>query len=236
MPGFTQVALVAALLLPPVPVLLAQTAIDPWGHWQGTLQAPDGPIGFEVDLTKTAAGAPAGTLTIPSQQIKGLPLIKVTPNGTSISFQARSDQSFDGVVAADGASMSGQFSVGGATIPFTMVRAGDARLEAAPRSAPIAKELEGTWNGALTVEATVLRLVLTMSNQPDGTATGRIINVDQGGLQVPVAIKQDGSTLNIESRVTAGSFSGRLNAAATELVGTYTQGPLSSPLTFKRQP
>ena len=86
------------------------------------------------------------------------------------------------------------------------------------------------------VDAATLRLVLTMANQVDGTAAGRIVNVDQGGLQVPVVIGQDGSSVTIESRVIAGAFSGRLNATGTALVGTYTQGPLSSPLTFIRQP
>jgi hypothetical protein len=230
------IILVATLLPLPVPAVIAQTAVDPSGHWQGSLRAPDSPIAFEVDLAKNAAGELAGALTIPSQHIKGLPLGKISVNGTTVIFQARSDQSFSSVVSADRTSMSGQFTVGGATVPFDLTRAGEARLEAPPKSAPIAKELEGVWNGTLMVDGAPLRMVLTMSNQPDGTATGRIVNVDQGGLLVPVAIRQDGSTVTIDSQVIAGAFSGRLNSTGTELVGTYTQGPLSAPLTFRRQP
>jgi len=32
-------------------------------------------------------------------------------------------------------------------IPFSVMRTGDARIAPAPRSAPIGKELEGTWHG-----------------------------------------------------------------------------------------
>ena len=73
-----------------------------------------------------------------------------------------------------------------------------------------------------------------MLNQPDGTATGAIVNIDQGGLTLPVAIAQQGANLTLELKAVGGSYSGALNAAGTELVGTYTQGPRAVPLTFRR--
>ena len=151
MRAFTRSILVAApLLLPPAARLVAQTAVDPSGHWQGSLQAPDSPIGFEVDLAKNARGELAGTLSVPSQQIKGLPLINIAVTATAVNFQARSDQSFGGVLAADGRSMAGQFSVSGGTVAFNMARSGTGEDRSAAESPPIAKELEGTWLGALT--------------------------------------------------------------------------------------
>jgi hypothetical protein len=57
----------------------------------------------------------------------------------------------------------------------------------------------GTWNSTLEVEGMPLRLVLTISNQPDGTAAGRIVNLDEGGRQVPVAITQKASTVTLDS-------------------------------------
>jgi hypothetical protein len=38
---FTRLLLLAALLLFPAPSLLAQTAVDPSGHWQGAVNAPN---------------------------------------------------------------------------------------------------------------------------------------------------------------------------------------------------
>jgi hypothetical protein len=236
MPVFTRSVLIVAALVMPATALFAQRASDPSGHWQGTLQAPDSPVDFDVDLATSASGEWTGTLTVPSQHIAGLPLRTIAVTGTAVTFQARSDQSFTGVVSADANSMSGSLAVGSVTIPFTMVRIGAARIAAPPKSAPIATALEGTWNGALAVQGATLRLVLTMANQSDGTATGRIVNVDEGGLQVPVSIKQDGPMLTIDSRVIDGSFSGVLDAAGSALVGTYTQRGISAPLTFRRQP
>ena len=68
--------------------------------------------------------------------------------------------------------MSGEFttSQGGYTIPFNLTRTGNAQIAAAPRSAPIGKELEGTWNGTLEVAGKHERLVLKMANQIDRPA------------------------------------------------------------------
>jgi len=231
---FTRMLLLTALIPVPATFLFGQNAVDPSGHWQGTIQAPDKAIGFEVDLAKNGDGELVGTVSIPAQQVKGLPLGKVTVEGGAVSFYARSDQPLRGVLSADGTSMSGDFSARGASLPFTMTRAGEARIEAPVKSAPITKELEGTWNGTLEVEGIQLRLVLTMSNQPDGTAIGRIVNLDEGGLQIPVAITQKASTVTLDSTVVASGFAGTLNAAGTELAGTFTQGAVVAPLTFRR--
>ncbi len=186
----TRMLLFAALLVLPRPSLLAQTAVDPSGHWQGTIQTPGTAVDFEVDLAKSGNGELAGTLSIPAQRIKGLPLDKVAVKGTSVNFQVRADQPFSGVLSADGISMAGDLFVNAATFAFSMTRVGEARVEAPAKSAPITKELGGTWNGTLEVAGMQVRLELTMSNQPDGTATGRIVNLDEGGLQVPVVITQ----------------------------------------------
>lgn len=224
----------ASLLLLPSSVLHAQTAVNPSGHWEGTLLAPGMEIGFEVDLATNGRGDLGGTLSVPQQKLKGLPLQKAAVDGASIHFQAREDQPFTGVFSPDGTSLSGDLLVSGTTVPFTLTRAGEPRIEAPARSAPISRDLEGTWNGTLDVQGVQRRLVLTMSNQADGTATGRLVNLDEGGLQIPVAITQKASSVTIDTTVIASSFSGTLNAAGTELAGTLTQGALSLPLTFTR--
>jgi hypothetical protein len=152
--------------------------------------------------------------------------------GKSISFHARRDQTMSGDLSEDGKSISGTYALEGVTLPFLLTRTGDARMEPPVRSASIGREFEGTWNGTLDVDGG-LRLMLKMSNHSDGTATGSIVNVDQGGLEIPVAIAQQGTTVTLTSTVVAGSFSGALNAGGTELAGAWTQGPASLPLTFR---
>jgi hypothetical protein len=228
--------LVAALLLPPA-APLAQTAVGPSGHWEGAIQAPERKVRLELDLTQKGAGDFSGTLTNQDEQVKGLPLLMVTVVDKSISFHARTDQRFNGVLSTDGTTMSGTFLIdteeGSFTVPFSATRTGEARVPAPPRSAPLAKGLEGTWNATLAVHGKQKRAVLTMSNHPDGTSTGTIVSVDEGGLQIPIAITQtaDGLTINL---VTGGSFTGKLNAQGTDLVGTFTEGSLSLPMTFRR--
>jgi hypothetical protein len=226
--------LIAALSLSSAASLHAQTAADPSGHWQGTVQAPGMDLEFEVDLATGGNGELAGTVSIPSQNLKGLPLLKVAVDGDAVTFYARSDQPLKGVLSADGKSISGDFFAGGASVPFSLTRVGEAKIEALARSASIARELEGAWTGTLEVGGMQLRLVLALANQPDGTATGHIVNLDQGGLRLPLTITQTASTVRLDSTVVVSSFSGTLNAEATELAGTFTQGAAVVPLTFRR--
>ena len=231
---FGRTLLVAALLVSSASFLQAQAAADPSGHWEGMLQAPGMDVGFEVDFTKTGTGALAGTVSIPAQKLEGLPLLKVAVDGGTVTFYARSDQPLRGVLSADGTSMSGDFFAGGNSVPFTMKRVGDAHVVPAATSAPIGEDLEGTWNATLEAGGMQLRLILTLANQPDGTAIGHIINVDQGGLRLPLVVTQKASSVTLDSTVVPSSFSGTLNPAATELAGTFTQGTLSVPMTFRR--
>jgi hypothetical protein len=212
----------------------AQAPADPSGHWEGSVQAPGLELQFEVDMAKNSQGVIGGTIGIPQQQLKGLPLLEVKVAGTVVSFHARRDQPFDGWLAPDGQSMSGDYSIEGFTVPFRMTRTGDARIEAPLTSPRIAADLEGTWNAIGDVNGRPVRLTLTMTNHPDGTATGRVVNLNDGGLELPIAIAQKDSSVTLEVRVVASSFSGVLNSDRTELAGTWTQGPATLPLTFRR--
>jgi len=193
-------------------------------------------VEFGVDLTKDGSGARAGTVSSPAQSLKGLALLKVAVEGRSVTFYARADQPLTGVLSADGGSMSGDFFASGNSVPFAMNRVGDARVLAPATSAPIGKELEGAWNGTLEANGITLRLVLTLTNQPDGTAIGHIVNLDEGGLRLPLVITQKASSVTLDSTVVPSAFSGTLNPAATELAGTFTQGTFNAPLTFRRSP
>lgn len=242
---FTRLLLIAALLFLTASSLRAQTAADPSGHWEGSIQANnpnDGSIvqlTMEVDLAKTGRGDFAGAISIPQQNLKGRPLTNVAVEGQSVSFQIMlsdpGDNTFKGALSPDGKSMSGDLTHSGASLPFSLTRSGDPRIEPPAKSTPIGKELEGTWNGTLDVDAKQLRIVLTMTNQPDGTAAGRMVNLEQATLEIPITtITQEASSLILDVKAVNGSYSGALNPAGTELVGTWTQGPATLPLTFKR--
>ena len=233
--------LVAALFLVPAPLLYAQIAADPSGHWDGAIQAPGKEVKFEVDLAKNSRGELAGTFSNPAQNIKGYPLTNIAVEGRSIHFLLKVNSGggpFEGVLSADGQSMSGDFTAttadGTFKVPFSLTRTGDARIDTPPRSAPIGKELEGTWNGTLDVNGKQLGLVLKMSNHPDGTATGSLVSVDQGVEIAVTTITQKASSVILDVKIVGGTYASALNADGTELVGTWTEGPLVLPLTFRR--
>ena len=217
--------------------LSAQPASDPSGHWEGSLQSPLGELPFEIDLAKNGAGEFVGALNQPSEHITGLPLANIAVDGKSLRFQIKGtagERAFKGALSDDGKSISGYYSQGGYTIPFSIARTGDSRFEAPVQIAPISKELEGTWNGTLDANGKQLRAVLTLSNQPDGTASGSIVTVDDG-LEIPIAlITQHASTVTLDLKAVGASFSGAINPDATELAGKYTQGSLVLPVTFRR--
>lgn len=226
--------LVAALIISSA-VAFSQTPAGPSGHWEGAIQVPGQELKIEIDLS--GAGEKwEGTITIPAQGLKGLPLSAIAVKGDSVSFAIKGipgEPQFKGTLSKDAKALSGDFSQGGGTVPFALTRTGEAKIERPPKSTPITKDLEGSWEGALDVDGKILRLVLKLSNQPDGIATGMLISVDQGGAEVPIAaVVQTGAHLKLVVPAVAGNYDGDLKDA--QLTGTWTQGPRTWPLMFKR--
>ena len=216
----------------------AQTEVNPSGHWEGTVQAPEMETKIELDLGRDAAGGLMGTFTQPGERVTGLPLSDFALEGTSIRFQIkgkRGERAFDGQLSSDGKSITGSFTMGGYAMPFSLARTGEARIEAPVASPRLASELVGSWDGTLNVQGTQLRLTLTMANRTDGTSVASILNVDQG-LEIPVsAITQAGSSVTLEVKSINGSYTGAVNGSGTELAGTFSQGTGSVPLTFHKK-
>jgi hypothetical protein len=130
--------------------------------------------------------------------------------------------------------MSGDFaSLEFGTLPFTVTRTGDARIDPPAKLPAITKQLQGTWTGTLDVDGG-FQLLLTLTNQPDGTAAGSVINRSQA-VEVPItAMTVSGANVTLEMKAVRASYTGTLNRDGTELAGTFTQGPASLPLTFRR--
>jgi hypothetical protein len=230
-PRATAIAL--ALLLPcGASAAHAQTALDPSGHWKGSVEIPGQTLPFEFDLAKDANGHLVGTIS--GRDVKNLPLTKVAVSGRSVTLQASSEQPYSGELSTDGRTITGTVTLSGYSLPLELTRTGDARIEPPPTSAPIGKELEGSWEGTLNASRGPLRIILTMANQPGGRATGHIVSVDEGGLMVPIIITQNGASVSYAATAVPSSWAGMLSADGNELVGTFSKGPASLPLTFRR--
>ena len=119
------------------------------------------------------------------------------------------DPKFTGTLSPDGKAISGDYSQGGGTMPFTLAWKREATREVIPASTPITKEFEGTWEGALDVGGKTLRLVLTLTNA-DGRGVASIVSVDQGGAQIPAAsVQQNASHLSARCPGDRGLIRGR---------------------------
>ena len=240
MRAFIRMLLVASLLLVAATSVPAQTGVDPSGHWEGTIHAPNMEVVIGIDLATNTKGQLTGTFAQPAEGVKGLPLSEITVNGSSIRLLLKPGGSgggtFNATISADGKTISGDFIMaeGGHALPFTLARTGAANIAPAPKSPPIAKELEGSWNGTLDAGGRQMRVVVKMANQPDGTSTGTIVSVDGTGVEIPIAIAQKGSAVSLEAATVGASYAGVLNAAATEIVGTWTQRGAALPLTLRR--
>jgi uncharacterized protein len=216
-------------------VTFAQPTTGPAGHWEGAIQVPGQELEIQIDL----AGAGEkwdGTITIPAQNLKGFPLSDISVQGDTVRFAMKGvpgEPQFKGAVSKDAHTLSGDFSQGGGTVPFTLTRTGEAKFEPLPKSTPITKDLEGSWAGTLDVEGKTLRLTLKLSNQADGLAAGTVVSIDQGGAEIPItAVIQTGTHLKLAVRAIAATYEGDLEDG--QLTGKWTQGPGTWPLVFKR--
>lgn len=230
--GTTAVLLAAAS----ISAVSAQAPSSAEGHWEGTIQVPAQAIDIVVDLASRAGGTWEGTITIPQQNVKAMPLSDITVSDDAVGFAMKGvpgDPRFKGKLSKDPRSLSGDFTQGGATIPFTLSWKGEPRIEPPARSTAVTPEFEGSWEGTLNAGGTPLRLTIKLANEGE-QATGTMVSVDQGGVELPITtIRQEGARLVLLVASVGGSYEGELKEGRIE--GTWTQGPNSLPLVFTRR-
>jgi pimeloyl-ACP methyl ester carboxylesterase len=101
---------------------LAQEPADLAGHWEGRLHTPGAGLVVKLDLTHDADGW-SGTIDIPAQGAKGLPLGHFEQDGANLRFQileVPGEPTFTGELT-DG-KLAGVFTQAGATLTFELGR------------------------------------------------------------------------------------------------------------------
>jgi hypothetical protein len=201
--------MIAALLA--LSFVFVQPTATPSGHWEGSLQVPGQELKIQVDLAVTGEKWD-GTISIPAQNMRGFPLSAITVQGDKVSFAMKGvpgAPQFNGTLSKDGKGLSGDFTQGGATFPFTLARTGEAKIEAQQKSTPITKELEGSWEGPLNVDGTTLRLLVKLANSTDGIGSGTLVSLDQGNAEIPIAtVLQTGARLKLLLPAIAANYEG----------------------------
>jgi hypothetical protein len=205
------------------------------GHWEGVIKAPGQELAVTVDLTRDSNGNWVGAIAIPVQGVKNFALAPVSVDGMAVTFGMKGipgDPLFKGTVSGDPRAISGEFSQGGMTMPFALVWKGEPKFETPPKSTTITKDLEGSWEGALNVQGTTLRLVLDLSNE-GGAGSGTLTSLDQGGAKIPIAqVAQSDTNLKLLVTAVGASYEGTIGNGQIE--GTWAQSGQKFPLVFKR--
>lgn len=119
---FAPIAFVLCLAFPGSTLADDPPTADAAGHWQGQVEIPGQPLGVNIHLEAADDGW-RGTIDIPAQGARNIPLGGVAVEGSAVRFAIAGvpgNPTFEGTVAGDG--VTGTFSQGGATFPFTLER------------------------------------------------------------------------------------------------------------------
>ena len=121
-----------------------------------------------------------------------------------------------------------------AALPLLLALALPAALAqdaAEPAPAPSQElDLSGSWQGALSIGGTQLRLVFHFERAGPGYRA-TLDSVDQGAKGIPVSkVTLTGRELQVEVAAVAGRYEGTLDAAGAAIQGTWTQAGNALPL------
>ena len=100
----------------------------------------------------------------------------------------------------------------------------------------LAQNIEGSWEGLLSVAGTKLRLLLKISRGPEATLKATMDSLDQpngNNLQVDSIALQNGA-LHFEMKAIYVVYDGALSKDGSEIVGTFNQGGNAFPLIFRK--
>jgi uncharacterized protein (TIGR03067 family) len=191
------------------------------------------------------AGAHVG-LVVTNDKYQSVKNGKVDEAGRLVLNPATSPVSIDLVIADGvyaGKTQLGLVESSGDTLKMALAAPGQTTRPASlatdtftlTKIKPLTKEFQGSWEGAIDASGRTLRLVIRLTNGADGLPSGTIVSVDQGGDEGPIsAIVVSGARLKLIIPAIRGNYDGELKDGV--LVGTWTQGRRSTPLTLKRSP
>ena len=99
---------------------------------------------------------------------------------------------------------------------------------------PPASPVTGSWEGAIDAGAVKLRIGVVITVKPDGVLSATMDSPDQGAFDMPLGgVTFSDGVLRFALARANGAFEGRVNAAGTEIAGTWTQG-MALPLVLKK--
>jgi uncharacterized protein (TIGR03435 family) len=98
-----------------------------------------------------------------------------------------------------------------------------------------APSMVGQWQGTLSIQGKELRLVFVVAAAGQGnTLTATLYSIDQAPNPIPATITAQGGAVKLAVAIAGITFDGKVSPDGNSIVGTFTQGPGSTPLTLVR--
>jgi len=235
----------ALILLLAAPFAVAQTGTAGSGHWEGTIQLPKKAVKIVVDLAQDAKGEWTGSLEIPEQKLS-LAVSDIAVNKPSVSFNSKEWLlAVEGELSPDGKSIKGGFTSGfllSVPVPMQLQWVSRAAVKGPAGSTRISRDMEGTWEGVVTLGAaweddntsagSTTTVRVTLVTGPGGIASGAL---SKPGAPDPVplsVIGLKGNTFRLELNSAGVVYVGDLKDG--QLIGEWNQFGLDPvPLTLK---
>jgi hypothetical protein len=156
---------------------------------------------------------------------------------SSVSFSliaGPGDPRFQGKLSEDGNTISGEFTQGDNSFPFSIKRTGEAKVYVPPKNAALPERFTGKWEGTLDSMGTTLHLVFNLANK-DGAATGTIDSPDQSAIGLPMSqITVSENTIKITVQLVGGGYTGKMDEDGKVLTGEWSQAGNTLPLVLKK--
>jgi hypothetical protein len=198
-----------------------------------------------LKITERANGTFRATGDSPDQGSKDVEATSVTYNRPTVEIEFGGiSGAFEGTVGDSDRVITGNLTQGGGKpMPLTLERA---KPETAATLDPIIEaqkdysytspnDLQGHWKGTLEVKQAnmKLQLVLNIAKMPDGTLSGSLVSVDQGGVEIPASlVEYTPPNARMEWKAIGASFNGKLENG--KLTGVWRQGGGVLPLVLER--
>ncbi|WP_422928416.1 alpha/beta hydrolase family protein [Singulisphaera sp. PoT] len=194
--------------------------------WEGRLDLGGGiSLRLVVHLTPSKDGALTATFDSPEQGAVGIKVDSPKRDKTTLSFEIpKIGAKFAGKLNAEEDEAVGEFMQAGKSFPLTLKLVPPGPVE--------------FWEGKLAVRAGLeLRLVLRVTKDPkDKTSRASFSSPDQTPAEFGAdTFTLDKDVLSFTVRKIGGSFTGKLNATATEATGEWKQGGAAFPLSLTRK-
>ncbi|HWC98336.1 MAG TPA: hypothetical protein VG456_16370 [Candidatus Sulfopaludibacter sp.] len=213
-------------------------AADPAAaRWEGTVHIPGREIRLVLDLAQDAQGRWTGSAILPDKGIKGAPLSDIEVHESAVSVTVKGllgDPQLTGRLMPDG-SLSGDLREGGNTAPFSLQRSGPPQVDPPRRSTAVPRELEGEWQGEMTLRGNPIHVKVTLTNHSGDGASAKLLLTGRREYPLDVdRVTEESGMLTLEVFAAGMTIEGRFGKESGEITGTFEQGPVDAALTLHR--